>query len=293
MEDYNSLRAQFIQSRRSLSSEKARRFLKLARDLKVCDSEVIADVGSNLLKQSAGSLSEEELWLVQEQVAVAAMECGSKQVAALSVNAVVNRFSDSARAQRLRGMYHEFRGQVESAEKIYKALLESNPTNPMVNKRLIALLKSQGKQQNAIEELVKYLDANSGDKEGWEELADLYVKNGLFKQAAYCFEELIMLAPHFGNYYIRYADSLYSIGGQDNFALAKKYYCKAITLSAGKSLRALMGLSLCISQENAKSDNSELKQLIKDNVRKLFKQSQNQDKLGALLSVLDDLLPQK
>eukprot|EP01024_Parvocaulis_polyphysoides_P026762 TRINITY_DN24355_c1_g4_i1.p1 TRINITY_DN24355_c1_g4~~TRINITY_DN24355_c1_g4_i1.p1 ORF type:complete len:295 (-),score=46.96 TRINITY_DN24355_c1_g4_i1:203-1087(-) len=289
MEDYNELRKQFLSSQKALNADKSRRLLRLARDLKLSDSELIATVGSALLKQSISSLSEEELWLVQEQVAVAAMDCGAKKVAVQCVNAVVNRFSDSARAQRLRAMFYEFQGQFEAAEKIYKEILEKQPTNPMVNKRLVALLKSQGKITNSIEELAKYLETNPSDKEGWEELADLYVKQGAFKQAGYCFEELIMLAPHFANYYIRYADSLYSIGGSENFNLAKKYYCKSITLSAGKSLRALMGLSLCLNQESGKNKDEELQELIQSNVELLFKKSQNSDKLEAVLQVISEL----
>eukprot|EP01024_Parvocaulis_polyphysoides_P027315 TRINITY_DN247_c0_g1_i2.p1 TRINITY_DN247_c0_g1~~TRINITY_DN247_c0_g1_i2.p1 ORF type:complete len:222 (-),score=23.36 TRINITY_DN247_c0_g1_i2:12-677(-) len=220
------------------------------------------------------------------------MDCGAKAVATQSVNAIVSRFGESTRAQRLRGMYNEFRGQLDTAEKIYKDILEQYPSNQMAQKRLVGLLKSQGKFPTAIEELVKYLDMNGADKEGWEELADLYVRSGMFKQAAYCFEELIMLAPHYSNYYIRYADALYSVGGQDNVSMAKKYYCKAITLAAGKSLRALLGLSLCLNQEISKGDNGEMRGLIKQNVQKLFKQSFQQDKLEALLSVLDDLIPE-
>jgi len=42
-------------------------------------------------------------------------------------------------------------------------------------KRKIALFKSQGKIQEAITELVQFLDTYMSDIEAWKELADLYL----------------------------------------------------------------------------------------------------------------------
>lgn len=38
-----------------------------------------------------------------------------------------------------------------------------------------------------------------------------------YRQAAFCYEELIMLNPNNSNYHIRYADILYTLGGAANF----------------------------------------------------------------------------
>lgn len=43
--------------------------------------------------------------------------------------------------------------------------------------------------------LKEYLDVFVIDGEAWEELASLYISNQMLKQAAFCYEEIILLAP--------------------------------------------------------------------------------------------------
>lgn len=69
----------------------------------------------------------------------------------------------------------------------------------------------------------------------------------MYKQAAHCFEELLMLAPTQLTYYLRYADTLYTIGTASDIATAQVYYAHAVDSSRGSSLRALYGICLCIS----------------------------------------------
>ena len=38
-----------------------------------------------------------------------------------------------------------------------------------------------------------------------------------YRQAAFCYEELLMINPGNSNYYVRYADVLYTLGGAANF----------------------------------------------------------------------------
>ena len=64
----------------------------------------------------------------------------------------------------------------------------------------------------------------------------------MYRQAAFCYEELITFLPGSANYCIRYADILMTIGGQSHVRAARAYYSKAVALSQGKSVRALMGL---------------------------------------------------
>lgn len=42
-------------------------------------------------------------------------------------------------------------------------------------------------------------------------------QQGMYKQAAYCLEELVMINPGHSNYLVRYADTLYTIGGASNY----------------------------------------------------------------------------
>lgn len=69
----------------------------------------------------------------------------------------------------------------------------------------------------------------------------------MYKQAAHCFEELLLLAPTNLTCHLRYADILYTIGTIQDIAVAQKYYAHALEVSQGSCLRALYGLCLCIS----------------------------------------------
>ena len=66
-------------------------------------------------------------------------------------------------------------------------------------KRRIALLRTLGRINDAIDALVELLDASPTDIEAWSELADLYLSQGLFSQAEYCLEEVLLVAPNAWN----------------------------------------------------------------------------------------------
>ena len=66
-------------------------------------------------------------------------------------------------------------------------------------KRRIALLSTLGRINDAIDALVELLDASPTDIEAWSELADLYLSQGLFSQAEYCLEEVLLVAPNAWN----------------------------------------------------------------------------------------------
>ena len=48
------------------------------------------------------------------------------------------------------------------------------------------------------------------DSEAWQELMDLYLKEGDYAKAAFCMEELILTNPHNAIYYTRYAEIRYT-----------------------------------------------------------------------------------
>ncbi len=66
-------------------------------------------------------------------------------------------------------------------------------------KRRIALLRSLSRTADAIEALVELLGASPTDIEAWTELSDLYVAQGLFSQAEFCLEEVLLVAPNAWN----------------------------------------------------------------------------------------------
>lgn len=231
-------------------------YLKLVREQRLRDSENVALYGSLLLKHYRSSLSEEEVWLVHEQVALAAMDCGAMEVAAPLVIAVQQRFPDSVRAKRVKGMYFEAAGHPGRAEELYRELYTEDATNEAVAKRLVSLEKSKGNTSGAIDLLRKYLDTYMNDLEAWEELGELYLEKEMYRQAAFCYEELLLSNPTSLKHNIRYADILYTIGGAGNCKTARSYYSKAVELSQGTSVRALYGICLCSSAATDKGSSA-------------------------------------
>ncbi|GLI61847.1 hypothetical protein VaNZ11_004355 [Volvox africanus] len=227
------------------SADKLIKYLRLMRDLHIRDSPTVARYGNILLRHYKNHLSEEELWTVYEQVAIAALDSHALQFAASVVAAINRRFPESVRAKRLQGMYYEAVGDYNKAEGVYNDLLTQDAANEMILKRMVALERSRGNLTTAIDALRKYLDTFANDKEGWEELAEMYLEVQNYRQAAFCYEELLMHVPGNSSYFVRYADVLYTIGGPTNYKTARSYYAKAIELTAGGSLRALFGVLAC------------------------------------------------
>lgn len=56
-----------------------------------------------------------------------------------------------------------------------------------------------GKVNEATAALTALLDHSPTDAEGWAELADLYLTQGLYSQAIYSLEEVLVLAPNAWN----------------------------------------------------------------------------------------------
>uniref|UniRef100_A0A2P2JYJ9 ER membrane protein complex subunit 2 n=1 Tax=Rhizophora mucronata TaxID=61149 RepID=A0A2P2JYJ9_RHIMU len=144
-------------------------------------------------------------------------------------------------------MFFEARGSWEEAEKAYSSLLEDNQLDQVIHKRRIALAKAQGNMSAAIELLNKYLEIFMADYDAWRELAEIYIAVQMYKQAAFCYEELVLFQPTVPLYHLAYADVLYTIGGLENLQTAKRYYSSTIDLTGGKNTRALLGICLCTS----------------------------------------------
>ncbi len=68
-----------------------------------------------------------------------------------------------------------------------------------MSKRRIALLKTLDKTTEAITALNEFLDSSPTDAEAWAELADLYVTQGLYQQAIFALEEVLLITPYAWN----------------------------------------------------------------------------------------------
>lgn len=66
-------------------------------------------------------------------------------------------------------------------------------------KRRIALLKSMGRIPDAIKALTSFLDASPTDAEAWAEISDLYAGEGLYQQAIFALEEVMLITPNAWN----------------------------------------------------------------------------------------------
>ncbi|KAI9347933.1 hypothetical protein DFJ73DRAFT_835875 [Zopfochytrium polystomum] len=247
------------------------------------DPSEVLELGEAILARHQSALrSDLERFSLYEQLFIAALDVDDLKKARLFLDKITRRFpqpkgsattsspaspasapasatsSDSkpisARLQRLVGMLAEAEGDFTKAIKIYEAVLQQDEAAASVRKRLVAVHVARGDRTQAIELLVNYLDHFMQDAEGWTQLAELYMAEGMFQQAAFCIEELLLLKPASHLVQLRYADLLKTMGGKDPLAL--KYYCAALEV-ASDNVRALYGIRLLckdlLEKEKAKT----------------------------------------
>lgn len=223
-------------------------YLCLVKKLKVRRPDKVLRHGLSILNDpKKRSALGPDVWTLYEQVSIAAMDCQCLDVAKDCIKVLQKQFPESKRVGRLEGILLEAKGLWAEAEKAYSSLLEDNPLDPVLHKRRVAVAKAQGNFPTAIEWLNKYLETFMADHDAWRELAEIYVSLQMYKQAAFCYEELILSQPTVPLYHLAYADVLYTLGGVENTLLAKKYYASTIDLTGGKNTKALFGICLCSS----------------------------------------------
>ena len=114
-------------------------------------------------------------------------------------------------------------------------------------KRRAALLQSLGRPAEAINALVELLGSSPTDIEAWAELSDLYLDQGLLRQACFCLEEILLVAPNAWNIHARLGELLIlsSITGDTELFLndSIRRCCRSIELCDG-FLRGFYGLKL-------------------------------------------------
>uniref|UniRef100_A0A8C1JU17 ER membrane protein complex subunit 2 n=2 Tax=Cyprinoidei TaxID=30727 RepID=A0A8C1JU17_CYPCA len=200
------------------------------------NSEQIVDVGEELINEHASKLGD-DIWIIYEQVMIAALDCSRDDLAWSCLQELKRQFPDSHRVKRLAGMRLE---ALESPNPLWMS------TQQAARKRKISILRAQGKSSEAIRELNEYLEQFVGDQEAWHELSELYINEHDYAKAAFCLEELMMTNPHNHLYCEQYAEVKYTQGGLENLELARKYFAQALKLN-NRNMRALFGLYMSAS----------------------------------------------
>lgn len=272
-------------------------YLSLVRKLKLRRPNKVLKYGLSILNDPSqrSALGPDE-WTLYEQVATAAMDCQCTDVAKDCIKVLQKKFPGSKRVGRLEAMLLEAKGSWAEADKAYSNLLEENPLDQVILKRRAAMAKAQGNISLAIERLNQYIEVFMADPDAWRELAEIYVSLQMYKQAAFCFEELILSQPMVPLFHLAYADVLYTLGGLENIQTAKRYYASTIDLTGGKNVRALLGICLCASaitqlskgRNKEDKDGSELHSLASTALEKNYKKL-SPDNLPLLTSTLRSL----
>lgn len=222
-----------------LSYDESVKLLREWRNASIRKSKEVVEIGENVVKKSP---TNDEFWLICEQVYISSLDIGRYDLADYCINKLQNNFPDSVRVLRLDAMKLEACGGYDDAMEVYEKLIERDPTNAGVRKRKVAVLKSQGKTSAAIRELCKYLNIFMADHEAWYELADLYVAEMDYEKAAFCYEELILINTFNHLYHQRFAEICYTMG---DIEIAQKHFAQAVKLSSNTNMRALNGVLLC------------------------------------------------
>lgn len=141
------------------------------------------------------------------------------------------RFPESSRVAILQGVIEESKGHLNDAQILYDRMLKKEPSNVLLHKRRIACIKTQPEGiSRATEALAEFVDIFPADQESWLELAELYLEQNKYDQAAYALEELLLLAPHNVFYVLKYAEVSYTMR---DFAKAYKMYLRILELGDG------------------------------------------------------------
>ena len=72
----------------------------------------------------------------------------------------------------------------------------------------------------------------------------MYQERGAYRQAVFCWEEVVAAEPSVHYHHRRLAECLYTLGTEEDLRAARKYYAAAVDMSNASDVRALYGLAL-------------------------------------------------
>lgn len=197
----------------------------------------------------------QEKWQSYENIFLACLRTGDNESAYLCLEELTDRFGQTnERVIALRGLYAEATAktpqELDDVMAHYEEILKEDPSVFAIRKRRAALLRSMGKTSEAVTALTNLLDTSPTDVETWAELADLYVELGLFDQAIFSLEEVLLFAPNAWNMQAKMGEVIFlsanrAEGGEQLKALSEsmRRFCRSVEL-CDNYLRGYYGLKL-------------------------------------------------
>jgi tetratricopeptide (TPR) repeat protein len=197
----------------------------------------------------------QEKWQIYHNIFLACLQSGDNESAYLCLEEITERFGkENERVMALQGLYEEATAEndaeLQAVLARYEELLKEDPTLFAVQKRRAALLRSMGKTNEAVVALTYLLDSSPIDAESWSEIADLYLTQGLYEQAIFSLEEVLLVTPNAWNIHARLGEVLFlaankSEGAEQIKGLseAMRRFCRSVEL-CDDYLRGYYGLKL-------------------------------------------------
>ena len=197
----------------------------------------------------------QEKWAIYENIFLACLRTGDNASASACLDELTSRFGDSnERVAALNGMYREATAVDHKALSAvlahYDEVLREDPRVFSIRKRRAALLRSMGNTAEAVQALTELLDISPTDAEAWSELGDLYLTQGMYEQAKYCLEEVLVVIPNAWNMHARLGEVLFLAAGKLEGAEKVKVlsesmrrFCRSVELCVGY-LRGYYGMKM-------------------------------------------------
>ncbi|CAK4029482.1 TPR repeat oca3 [Lecanosticta acicola] len=156
----------------------------------------------------------QEKWQAYENILLTCIRTGDDESAYLYLEELTDRFGQAnERVTALRGLYVEATAKTDDELRAvmthYESILKEDPTVFSIRKRRAALLRSMNKIPDAITALTNLLDTSPTDAEAWSELADIYMTQGLYEQAVFCLEEVLLITPNAWTMHAKLGEVLY------------------------------------------------------------------------------------
>lgn len=209
-------------------------------------------ISTSVLQSILSASETQELWTVYENLLLSCLRTGDDESAHQCLGRLINRFGDdNERIMALKGLLKEATAADDATLDLvlqeYDRILQENPPNLPIQKRRAALLRSMGRTSEAVNALSSLLDMSPTDAEAWAELADLYLAQGLYPQAIFAQEEVLILQPNAWNIHARLGEILLmaakSSDAPKRLTEALKRFCRSIEL-CDNYLRGYYGLKM-------------------------------------------------